>query len=151
VSDFLQTSIGLLTGTHQVSLSELVEARRLLEGPAARFASQRASDEQISRLAAESAEDLAGASRRIERSRDFHFELLRIAGNRLIEVMAAPVFSVLAQRYLRDDIPPRTWTRLAEEHDLIARSITARDADAAEEMMMSHVDSVGALYVEVDG
>ena len=48
--------------------------------------------------------------------------------------MAAPVFSVLAQRYLRENIPPETWNGLAEEHDRITRAITARDVDGAEEI-----------------
>lgn len=149
VSDFLQTSIGLLTGTDQVSLGELIAARELLEVPAAGFAAERATKEEAAHLRSESSADLASGTQSLEHSRDFHFELLHVAGNRLIELMARPVFSVLALRYLRDDVSSGTWDDLARDHVAIADAIVAADADRAAELMRDHIRSVGKLYREV--
>ena len=148
VSDFLQTSIGLLTGTHQVSLQELIEARELLEVPAARLAAENATEESVARLRVLSTADLTGDAEGLGRSRDFHFELLDVAGNRLIAVMAGPVYSVLVQRYLRDNIPARTWSRLAGDHKAIVDAVAAGEADTTADLMRDHVGRVGKLYSE---
>ena len=148
VSDFLQTSIGLLTRTHLVSLTELVEARAILEVPAARFAAARATEEDVARLRSASAADLVDGSQRLEESRDFHFELLRVAGNRLMEVMAGPVFSVLAQRYLQHEIPKGRWAELAKDHEAITAAIETAQTDRAAALMRDHIGRVGELYRE---
>ena len=147
-SDFLQTSIGLLTGTHQVSLQELIEARELLEVPAARFAAVRATAEGVTRLRAVAAAERASDTQNLGASRDFHFAILDIASNRLIAVMAGPVYSVLAQRYLRDDISMAVWRTLASDHESIVDAIAAADAEAAADLMRDHIRSVAKLYAE---
>lgn len=149
VSDFLQTSIGLLTGAHQVSLDELVEARIRLEVPAARFAAERATADGIGELKDVAVEELASTDRGYQKSRDFHLVLLRIAGNRLIEVLAGPVFSVLAQRYL-SGISPEDWKALESDHEAIADAVAARDGAAATSLMQDHLAVVASLYGEAD-
>jgi GntR family transcriptional repressor for pyruvate dehydrogenase complex len=47
ISDFLETSIGLLSGSHEITADELLEARDLLEVPAARLAALRRTDEHL--------------------------------------------------------------------------------------------------------
>ena len=148
VSDFLRTSIGLLTGSHQVSLAELIEARERLEIPSVRFAAERATPDQVADLEAAAAADLQASPERWEKSRDFHFQLLHAAGNRLMQVMAGPVFSVLAQRYLREDIAGHQWEALAGEHRGIAAAIAAGDSDAAAALMGEHIRSARSLYRE---
>ena len=145
VSDFLQTSIGLLTGTHQVSLEELVEARTRLEVAAAGFAARRATPDDVERLRLASRATLADDDGNFETSREFHFVLLQIAGNRLMEVLAAPVFNVLAQRYL-GAISAGAWGALERDHAAIVEAIAAGDPDGAAALMSDHVAGVGALY-----
>ncbi len=145
VSDFLQTSIGLLSGTHQVSLEELVEVRTRLEVAAAGFAARRATpaDVELLRTAGEAA--LAGSDDGYQASREFHVVLLQVAGNRLMEVLAAPVFNVLAQRYL-GEISPQEWSELERDHELIVSAIADGDPEAASAHAAAHVAAVARLY-----
>ena len=46
ISEFLQSNINLLTDSRDVTLEELIEARELLEVPAARLAAERRSEER---------------------------------------------------------------------------------------------------------
>lgn len=147
VSEFLQTSIGLLTGTHQVSLAELVEARERLEVPAARLAAERAGADEIAELREVAAAELAATDEGYEQSRDFHIVLLRMGGNRLIEVLAGPVFSVLAQRYL-GDISAAEWSLLESDHQEILEAVAAGDGETASSLMSDHIAAVGRLYRE---
>ena len=50
ISEFLRSSIALMTESHDLSLDELLEARDLLEVPAARLAAQRRHDHDIAAL-----------------------------------------------------------------------------------------------------
>ena len=50
ISDFLRSNINLLTGNRDLTLEELIEARVLLEVPAARLAAERRSEEDLERL-----------------------------------------------------------------------------------------------------
>ena len=144
VSDFLQTSIGLLTGTHQVSLAELIEARAVLEVPAAELAAGRRSDEDAATLVSLAAAE--ALTSQLGQSKEFHITLVRAAGNRLVEVMTGPVFSVLSQRFLPDAIDPAAWDELCNDHVEIAAAISAGDGERAREVMWAHIGRMGEIY-----
>ena len=146
VSDFLQTSIGLLTGTHQVSLAELIEARALLEVPAAELAAGHRSDEDAAALVSLASAEAEAPTSRLGQSKEFHLTLLRAAGNRLIEVMTGPVFSVLAQRFLPDAIDPAAWDELCNDHVAIAAAISGGDGERAGAVMRAHIGRMGEIY-----
>src|SRR6476620_9810146 len=50
VSEYVQSSISLLADADDVTLEELLEARELLEVPAARLAAERRTEEELERL-----------------------------------------------------------------------------------------------------
>ena len=52
ISEFLHSSLNLLTESQHVSLEELLEAREALEVPAARLAAQRRREADVERLKA---------------------------------------------------------------------------------------------------
>ena len=65
-----------------------------------------------------------------------------------MEVMAGPVFSVLAQRYLQHEIPKGRWAELAKDHEAITAAIETAQTDRAAALMRDHIGRVGELYRE---
>lgn len=151
ISDFLSTSIGLLSGADGVSVDELLEARELLEVPAARLAAERRTPEDVAVLRAclaTSGKDL-DRGHRFEGNRDFHVGLLSAAHNRLIHVMTRPIFTVLTSRFLRDAAPPDFWQQVNDDHVRIADAVERGDGEEAANEMFDHLEHLRSTYAEI--
>jgi DNA-binding FadR family transcriptional regulator len=152
IAEYLHTNLGLMTGTNLVSIQELLEARELLEVPAARLAAEHRTAEQLSDL-----EKLVPASlvdlperRMFEINRAFHQAILDAAGNRLLRVMTQPVFTFLQTRLLRNRATPSFWDEVAADHVKIARAIGKGDAKAAGTEMLHHLARLRPTYEQID-
>ena len=151
ISDALEASLGLLAGSASVSVPDLLEARELLEVPAARLAAQRRDDADLDILEATLVRGrTAGPSGRFERHRTFHAALLDASGNRLLEILTRPVFTVLATRFHREDAPASFWREVERDHVAIADAVSSADADAAGELMRAHLLRLRATYERID-
>jgi DNA-binding FadR family transcriptional regulator len=151
ISEFLEASLGLLSGTEAVSVADLLEARSLLEVPAARRAARQRSDEDVATLRAGVREDLQALEReRFEGNFRFHRVIVEASGNRLLEIMARPIFTVLRTRFLRDQAPRDFWVRVADEHRRIFERVEAADADGAAREMAEHLQHLGSTYLAID-
>jgi DNA-binding FadR family transcriptional regulator len=154
VSDLLETGLGLLASASEFEISELLEARSLLEVPAARLAAARRSEADLETLrgvaAAERAARKATAVERFSVHRGFHESIIDATSNVLLSVMCRPVFNLLGARFQREDAPPRFWGRVDAEHDRILAAIEARDADAAAEEMAAHLRHLESTYRRID-
>ena len=73
-SRLLQANVTLLTEIDDITLDELLEARRLIEVPAARLAARRRTDDDLARLADVIPDDASapGASERFSANAGFH-------------------------------------------------------------------------------
>jgi GntR family transcriptional regulator, transcriptional repressor for pyruvate dehydrogenase complex len=148
---FLETSIGLLTGTAGISVAELLEARSLFEVPAASLAATRRTAEQLEFLR----QSLAGAgqsglSHNFEGHKEFHRLIMEVSGNRLLEVITRPIFSVLRTRFLRDQAPREFWVCVVDDHQKIFDAIEASDAESAGSLMQEHLDRLRVTYETID-
>jgi GntR family transcriptional repressor for pyruvate dehydrogenase complex len=152
ISDYLETRLGLLTGHDIITSAELLEARHLLEVPAARLAAQRRTQEHIDamRLAIEleKAESERGA--RFTQHKQFHSVLLEAAGNRLLDVMTVPVFRVIRARFTHDSPSGAFWHEVDEDHAEILERIEREDADGAARAMDEHLERLRAIYSRAD-
>jgi GntR family transcriptional repressor for pyruvate dehydrogenase complex len=123
-------------------LMEVLEFRVLVEPLAARLAARRTSSALASTLR-RSIEDMA-ASRRLEEFRHadsvFHLSIAEAAGNaRLLQAIATARADFLMWR---DRLPaPFRPGNNVEEHARVLEALVARDADAAEEAMKTHLES----------
>jgi GntR family transcriptional regulator, transcriptional repressor for pyruvate dehydrogenase complex len=151
ISDYLEASLGLLALSEGLSVDALLEARELLEVPAAGFAAARRSEADL--------EELRGAlfnpadvnpSRIFELNRTFHAVVLRASGNPLIEVLARPVFQVLNGRFVREQAPGRFWSDVDQDHREIFDAIAGGDAEAARAAAHAHLQSLRPTYVQID-
>ena len=148
VSEFLRANVGLLSRTSALSLEEFLEARELLEIPAARMAASRRSDADVEQLA-ESIPAAAGRLRDAEQfsyNRDFHSALVHVSGNALLTIATQPIFSVLQTSLARSPLQPSVHRRIADDHPRILHAVQAGDANAAGEEMRQHLEYLRPQY-----
>lgn len=121
---------------------ELYAMREVLEGAAARFASQHALPAEIQLL-----EDLlamqkdleGGAEEQSKHNRSFHQSIYRMAHNRyLLDILTKSQDYMVLLRQTTYNAPGRNETAY-HEHTAIVDAIKARDSDRAEEAARRHI------------
>jgi DNA-binding FadR family transcriptional regulator len=150
-SRLLQTNVALLAELDDITLEELLEARELIEIPAARLAARRRGDEDLDRLAAAIPDDAGprSADARWAANAGFHASLVDAAGNALLAVSALPVFTVLQTGLARASLSTAFDRRIDADHRAIADAIARRDEDGAGEAMASHLAYLRPHYRRV--
>jgi DNA-binding FadR family transcriptional regulator len=148
LSDSLRSGIGRLALGEHLTLEELLEARELLEVPAARLAAQRRADADVERLR----ESIPGEPLKLTTqeqfvyNRDFHSIVIDACGNTMLAVAAQPIFEVLQTHLSRSKLG-REWHRaINHHHRSIAAAIEAGDDDAAAGEMHDHLQYLRPFY-----
>jgi DNA-binding FadR family transcriptional regulator len=148
LSESLRSGIGLLTTADDLTLEELLEARELLEVPAARLAARRRSEEDLVRLY-EAIPDRPlhlPTEEQFVYNRDFHSCVIVACGNTLLSIAAQPVFAVL-QTHLSRSRLGRGWHRsINDHHRAIAAAVEHGDERGAEEQMRDHLEWLRPYY-----
>jgi GntR family transcriptional repressor for pyruvate dehydrogenase complex len=152
VSKLLRMGIGQLAQAEQCSIDELLEARELLEVPAARLAAQCGNTSLIAQLAAAVPRSLASVDPKgmFEINRAFHRVILQASGNRLLPIITEPIFHVIQTRLLRDRATPEFWSGVNSHHGAILAAIVRGDSIAAAERMTEHLRELSATYRRMD-
>jgi GntR family transcriptional repressor for pyruvate dehydrogenase complex len=148
LSDSLRSGLGRLTSAEHVTLEELLEARELLEVPAAQLAARRRAEEDVARLRESiPANPLRlGTQEQFVYNRDFHSVVIDTCGNTLLSIAAQPIFRVL-QTHLSRSVLGKSWHRaINEHHRAIAAAIEAQDERAAGELMFDHLEFLRPYY-----
>jgi GntR family transcriptional repressor for pyruvate dehydrogenase complex len=148
LSQSLRSGLGRLANAEHVTLDELLEARELLEVPAARLAARRRADEDVERLHASiPGEPLKlSTQEQFVYNRDFHSVVIEACGNTMLAVAAQPIFEVLQTHLSRSKLG-REWHRsINEHHRSIAAAIEAGDTDAAGGEMYDHLEYLRPFY-----
>lgn len=127
------------------ALLELFFVREAMEGMAARLASQRMSDLEISELCGlleAHAASVAGSEHYDQRDHDldFHYRIAKGARNELIEnLLCRDLYQLLKIYRYRHSAAPGRAQRALLEHRRIAGAIADRDGDLAEILMRRHI------------
>lgn len=141
VQNNIENGLGLMSGGNQLTPQEIFETRLVLELPAARWAAERRSDADLERIriAAASVERGKATEERTDNSVDFHHAVMEAAGNRLMSLIAPPVWRVFAR--CAKDAPgkPHLWHDIDCDHADILHHIEQRNPDAAGEAMRVHL------------
>jgi GntR family transcriptional regulator, transcriptional repressor for pyruvate dehydrogenase complex len=141
ISDYLHASLGLLAESRNVGVEALLEARDVLEVPAAGLAALRRTPAQLEELRATLYEPAAETvEQRIRLSRRFHEVMLEAAGSPIVESLAGPIFRVMYERLV--DRVPTTAGDMESDHQLIFDAIAAGDAEAARAHMQLHLQKL---------
>jgi DNA-binding FadR family transcriptional regulator len=148
ISEFLQANINLLTDARHVTLEDLIEARELLEVPAARIAARRRRDEDVERLfaAIPGETQKLGSREEFVRNKEFHSVMIESCGNALLTIAAQPVFSALQSGLARSALGRRFHAGVHEQHERIAEAIREGDEDAAAGEMHQHLEFLIPFY-----
>ena len=85
-----------------------------------------------------------------ELNQRFHELILDLAGNRLLPVLAEPVFHVMRTRFLRDRATMGFWRRVHVDHAAILAAVEAGDSDRAGAEMADHLAHLRATYELID-
>ena len=149
LQDRLTTGLGLLQGAAGIAVGELYEARVSVEVPCSRWAAERRSDENVERMrrSAEAVEHATTTMGRADTSHDFHQAVVDAAGNRLLSVIAPPLWRAFRRTALESGGSRRTWHEIDEDHLAILRCIEERDADGAAEAMHAHLSRLRRAHL----
>lgn len=154
IRDYLQASLGLLgggAGGGAGTVADLLEVRELLEVPAAGYAARRRTQDQLARLRAALVDPRGEEPTEIYRAnRDFHAGLLQAAANPLLEAVAGPVFTVLNERFVRDQAPAQLWVRVDRDHREIYARVEAGDEAGARRAAHEHLERLRGSYLRLD-
>lgn len=148
ISEFLRSNINLLTESRDLTLEELIEARLLLEVPAARLAARRRNEADVERMRAaipDEPMELDGQEQ-FARNKDFHSVLIHAARNSLLSIAAQPVFSALHMKLTRYALGRRFHRGINDQHLLIMQAIEAADEAAAAAEMRGHIEFLVPFY-----
>ena len=148
ISEFLRSSINLMTESRDLSLEELLEARDLLEVPAARLAAERRRDEDLQALDDAINDEMLQlpASEQFTINKDFHSTLIGACGNQLIVIAAQPLFTVLQTHLVRSSLGRSFHVGIHEQHRAITAAIAGGRPDEAEGEMRDHLDFLRPYY-----
>lgn len=147
VEEYLSSSIGLMTTSGDIRRPDLLEARVLLEAPAAGLAAERRSPQQLEDIASALFDPESDPSETVmRRSRRFHLEILAASGNPMLQLMARSVYAVLVHTYIEKASTPSFWAKVDAEHREIHRAIASGDRDSAEGSMRRHLGDLRDLY-----
>ncbi len=152
ITEFLVANYGLLTASNTVTLENLLEAREMIEGPAAALAARNRDDADLRLLHRTAPADLAAmpAAEALACCRDFHIALLAATKNQLLVVAAAPIFTVLQASSVRRSPTADVMDQTGRDHVAILAAVEARDASAARRAMDEHLGFLRVSYRPAD-
>jgi GntR family transcriptional regulator, transcriptional repressor for pyruvate dehydrogenase complex len=138
ISDYLFASLGLLAESKNVGVDALLEARDMLEVPAAGLAAARRTPEQLETLRGTLYEPEAESiEQRVAMARRFHEVMLDAAANPIVASLVGPIFRVLYER-LVERVSTANW-HMEGDHQRIFDAIEAGDPEAARAEMQIHL------------
>jgi len=133
-----------LAALHGFTREEMYEARRILEVGAAGLAAERATAEQLATLAEEIASLFATMDqpqRFLVHDISFHRTVAAASGNPIVASLVEMVSALYYERRRQtaEQASPQDHRDAAEMHRRIYQAIRARDAEAARQLMNTHL------------
>ena len=140
-----------MTTEKNLTVSEILEARELLEVPAAVLAARRWTPETLEMIknSLPKSDDI-DLHHKFEGNKDFHYSIMVASGNKLLASMSMPLYSVLRNRFLRDRAPIEFWQEVASDHQLIFLAIKDRDEERSARLMKDHLSNLKKTYAAID-
>ncbi|MEU6137400.1 GntR family transcriptional regulator [Nocardioides sp. NPDC047086] len=141
-------SVALMTVAQTVTVDQLMDVRLLTEVHAAGTAAYLRTDRQLHEM--RDSVELPGTSSSYEGNQEFHLQILQATGNPMLELVCAPVFRVLRDRFARGRAQEDFWASSKQDHLRILAAIERRDSMAAMAEMRRHLDLLSDAYKEMD-
>jgi GntR family transcriptional repressor for pyruvate dehydrogenase complex len=137
----MKNSLDLLLRMGKVSLSELSDARLLIEPELARMAAKRRAVDKrgLSVFLDELRDSATNAKRHVQADIDFHSEIARIANHGVYEAIVEAVREPVTKSMVFGTRVPRAINTSDKQHTAIHDAILAGDGDAAWKHMHDHM------------
>jgi len=143
--ELLSEPIDFVLQVNDDALLSLFEARRVLEAGVAALAAERATDLELAEL-----DDFVKTGRRkvndaeafIEHDVEFHERLRRLARSPVLASLLSSVSTLSMASRRRTAQNAATRARALADHEAMARALRARDAGAADSLMVAHLQHV---------
>ena len=140
-------SLTLLLRVEASPISDLQEARALVEVPVAGLAALHRTDENLATLDARLADmeaSLEDVERFVEADTAFHVELARATGNAALVLLTQALTALIQkERTFMLDFHEQELRAAIESHHELLRTVRAGDARATRAAMRAHLDRVG--------
>jgi DNA-binding FadR family transcriptional regulator len=149
VQHHLQEAMGLLLDFDEINLAELVDARRALEGAAARLGATRRGETELAAMAEaieRARNDGLAPDAWLELDIHFHRAVVASAHNRVLSLPFAALHGVVQPRLNQLIMPLLDRQRVVSQHDAIRTAISAGDPGAAEQAVARHVEDLERFY-----
>ncbi len=146
--------LALLMVSQREATGELFEARRLLEPALAALAASRATPEEIQemeRILEEQAREVAGGRTGLAQDAQFHAAIGTASHNRAMTRIAHAIIDLLSQSREDSLNTPGRPTHSHQSHRRILAAISGRDAEAARQAMVEHIEAVESLVLGAEG
>ncbi|MFC3433465.1 FadR/GntR family transcriptional regulator [Nocardia seriolae] len=136
-----------------IEAGDLIEARRLVEIPAAGFAAERRTPEQLQELFTllDKLAATTDAREWVRHDGELHTAIAAASGNKMLTSMVADTRRALD---VQSEFLNLTQDRRADsdrEHEAIVRAIQARSPEAARQAMTEHLERVAETLARIDG
>lgn len=154
VSEFLRNGLSVLVGTDAIQVADVLDARVALEVPAARWAAERCTEEELAVLeqVSHTPHVKHGAVAILVDHTEFHMALLNASHSKLLTALARPVFDVLMDLTQKRNLASPMTGDADDAHQRIVDGIRRRDADGAAAAMEEHLASIaGAWRTQLSG
>jgi DNA-binding FadR family transcriptional regulator len=148
ISEFLVANYGLLAAANTVTLEHLLQAREMIEGPAAAIAARNRDDGDLERIRSTLSEDIASVSEAdaLAKLRNIHHYMLEATKNQLLVVAAVPIFTVLQSTVVRRRPTKEVIAALELDHREIYTAVEAKDEAEARRLMDEHLGFLRVNY-----
>ena len=151
ITDVIADNVALLTVSESVTLEAVVEARQLIEVPAAGLAAERCTVESLAEVEATLVVDPSreSAEEQFIKDQQFHYAVLAATDNPMVIIAAQPLLDVIRAR--AEHLLRRTEFRQAmcREHQAIYAALTRHDPDASRAAMQEHLEALRPFYARV--
>ncbi|MBI4272064.1 MAG: FadR family transcriptional regulator [Candidatus Rokubacteria bacterium] len=145
--------LALLMASQREAIGELFEARRLIEPSIAGLAATRATPEEIQemeRILDEQAQEVGAGRTGLVQDAAFHAAIGAAAHNRGITRIVHAIMDLLTQSREEALNTPGRPSRSHQDHRRILQAIVRRNAGAARQAMLDHLEAVEALVRGTD-
>jgi len=152
-SEFLSRPLlWAFTGTHDLELRDIMEARLFLERDLAGLAAERASRSEIEEIG-KTLDDMRNCIARgespIEADMQFHLAVARAAHNEVMRNAVQLLRNLLRQWLLLKLLIPQVPGKVLRQHEAVFRAIKAGDTEAARAAMGRHLVKAAQLVTQV--
>jgi len=157
IAGYLETGFRLMTlalpnsssGLSVLTVEGLLEARAIIEVPAAELAAERRSLPQLHamELALQTQEPNSEVH---VMHRNFHDVIFEASGNALLATVSLPIYAVIDERFIHDRAPETMASEIADDHRRIYNAIRAKDVAEAGTAMREHLSHLHGVYMAME-